>query len=169
MLRHSDQNAASPGSALGGAVPGTPRARRQRALMALVPVLAVVGALLGAAAGLLAVLLPVVALVCVLAALLVLALMVYGSLLRRRALRRAEVLLQAFAGELREPVSLRDAQGRFLFATRPAAAMLGAEPADVLGYTEGDFLDPEAAAGRAAETAALLTEPGTAHPAPART
>ncbi len=160
MLRHSDQNAASPGSALGGAVPGTPQARRQRALMALAPVLAVIGALLGAAAGLLAVLLPVVALVCALAALLLLALMVYGNLLRRRALRRAEVLLQAFAGELREPVSLRDAQGRFLFATRPAAAMLGAEPADVLGYTEGDFLDPEAAAGRAAETAALLTEPG---------
>ncbi len=160
MLKHLDPASERPGSALDGAPPGSARARRRRLLLALTPWLAVLAVLLGTAAGVLWTLLPMAALGAAAGALLTLLLTLHGSLLRRRMQRRAETLLQAFACELREPVSLRDAEGRFLFASRSAAAMLGAEPADVLGYTEGDFLDPEAAAGRAAETAALLTEPG---------
>ncbi len=128
--------------------------------MAAAPLLALLAALAAAAAGLLWTSAPAVAAGCAGVALAALLLVLRGSLLRRRMLARAQALLDALATELREPVSVRDVEGRFLFASRPAAALLGAEPADVLGYTEGEFLDPEAAAGRAAETAALLTEPG---------
>ncbi len=160
MLKHLDTVAERPGSALDGAAPGSARARRGRLLMAWVPWLAVTAVLLAAIAAWLWAWLPVAGWVATGGAGMALLATVYGSLLRQRRLRRAEALLQALASELREPVSLRDAEGRFLFASRPAAALLGAEPEDVLGYTEGDFLDAESAANRAAETAALLTEPG---------
>lgn len=160
MLKHANPMPAPQGSALDGAVPGSSQARRGRVLAAGVPVWATLAALAGVGTGLCFTMLPLLALSCAGVALLALLLTFYGTFLRRRMMRRAEALLQAFATELREPISLRDAQGRFLFATRPAAAMLGAEPVDLLGYCEGDFLDPEAVAGRAAETAALMAEPG---------
>lgn len=158
--RHTHRHRQPPGSALDGAAPASAAARRRRLLQVLLPSLLLISLPAALLAGALWQRAPLsAALLAALAVLLVLLVLLAAWRLRSK-LRRAEALLDTLAQELRDPVSARDGRGRFLFASRGAAALLGAEPADLLGYCEDDFLDAEAAAGRAAETAALLAEPG---------
>lgn len=55
-------------------------------------------------------------------------------------------LLQAACEQLPSGVYVKDAQGRYLFVNAAAAAVLGHSVQDVLGHTDAELLDAEAAA-----------------------
>ncbi len=71
-------------------------------------------------------------------------------------LGQQEQLLRTILDAAPDLVCLLDAQGRYLAVNRAFAAFLGRSGADIVGRAEGEFFDQEEAAGRQAQTRAVL-------------
>lgn len=78
----------------------------------------------------------------------------------QRRLRRAEGLLAALAGELRDAVFAKDLDGRYLLASSAAGDLLKTTPAAMIGRRDEDLVDAETARAFAAHTAAALDRRG---------
>ena len=88
---------------------------------------------------------------------------VAGSLLARRRMQRAEVLLAALVDDLREPISVVDLKGRFLYVNRVAAATLGSDVETLCGHSQQASLGEDDVRLRETETGALLVDQGRIH------
>jgi PAS domain S-box-containing protein len=72
------------------------------------------------------------------------------------ALRQTQALLDAVVNHAPACIFAKDRQGRYLLANRSLARLVGREPRDFPGRTDGDFFPPEVARQFAADDAAII-------------